>query len=98
MGVGLAAGDQDTGTICLCIGGVIFAVIFAMNSSIHSYLILKYSGKDKVARTVGFYYMSNAMGRLVGTVGGGFLYEYVNFEVGRLLLRALEINIISCFV
>ncbi len=55
---------------------VSFAVIFAINSSIHSYLVVKYAAADKVAVSVGFYYMSNALGRLLGTLGSGFLYTY----------------------
>lgn len=53
-----------------------FCVIFAANSSIHSYLIVRYSGGDKVAADVGFYYMSNAAGRFVGTLVSGALYEW----------------------
>ncbi|EED95626.1 transporter, partial [Thalassiosira pseudonana CCMP1335] len=53
---------------------VTFAVIFAINSSIHSFLVVKYAKSDKVAVSVGFYYMSNACGRLLGTLGSGFLY------------------------
>jgi hypothetical protein len=56
---------------------VVFAVIFAVNSSIHSYLVVKYASHDKVAVSVGLYYMSNAVGRLIGTLGSGFLYTYV---------------------
>jgi MFS family permease len=53
-----------------------FCVVFAANSSIHSYLIVRYSGGDKVAGDVGFYYMSNAAGRFVGTLVSGALYEW----------------------
>ena len=58
------------------IGIFIFGFIFAVNSSIHSYLIVAYSSKDKVSMTVGFYYMSNALGRLLGTLLSGILYLY----------------------
>jgi len=46
-----------------------------MNSSIHSYMILAYSDAEAVSLNVGFYYMANAAGRLVGTLlsGGMFL-------------------------
>jgi hypothetical protein len=54
---------------------VFFAVVFAVNSSIHSYLVVKYAKREKVAVSVGFYYMSNAAGRLVGTLGSGVLYR-----------------------
>lgn len=59
------------------VGGLIaFGVLFAMNSSVHSYLILAYTDSDKVAMNVGFYYMANACGRLGGTVLSGALYQY----------------------
>jgi MFS family permease len=60
----------------MLIGGLgVFGAIFALNSSVHSYLILAYSDGDKVALNVGFYYMANAGGRLVGTVLSGGLYQ-----------------------
>ena len=60
----------------ILIGGlVIFAVVFAINSAVHSYLIVAYSGKDRVSMNVGFYYMSNAAGRLAGTVLSGWIYQ-----------------------
>jgi predicted MFS family arabinose efflux permease len=58
------------------LGGLaLFAVVFAINSSVHSYLILAYSDGDKVAMNVGFYYMANAGGRLVGTLLSGFMFQ-----------------------
>lgn len=60
----------------LCILLACFCVIFAINSSIHSYLIVRYSAGDKVAADVGFYYMSNAAGRFVGTLVSGALYQW----------------------
>merc|ERR1712062_652046 len=59
-----------------------FAFIFAVNSSIHSYLVVKYAKTQKVAISVGFYYMSNAFGRLFGTLGSGILYTYVGEDLG----------------
>ena len=56
---------------------VAFAIVFAVNSSIHSFLVVNYAAKEKVAVSVGFYYMSNALGRLMGTLGSGLLYTYV---------------------
>jgi len=61
---------------------VSFAVIFAINSSIHSFLVVKYAAADKVAVSVGLYYMSNALGRLTGTLGSGFLYTYAGQDGG----------------
>jgi predicted MFS family arabinose efflux permease len=58
------------------LGGLaLFGVVFAINSSVHSYLILAYSDGDDVALDVGFYYMANAAGRLVGTLLSGLTYE-----------------------
>lgn len=59
------------------VGGLIpFGVAFAMNSAVHSYLILAYADNDKVAMNVGFYYMANAVGRLAGTILSGLIYEW----------------------
>ena len=57
------------------IGLAVFGIVFAINSSVHSYLILAYSDHDKVALNVGFYYMSNAGGRLAGTVLSGWVFQ-----------------------
>ena len=57
-------------------GIVAFCLIFAVNSSVHSYLVVRYSEGNKVAMNVGFYYMSNAAGRLTGTIMSGALYSY----------------------
>lgn len=58
------------------IGGLlIFGALFAVNSALHSYLIVSYAGEDGVSLDVGFYYMANAMGRLIGTVLSGWLYQ-----------------------
>ena len=51
-------------------GLVLFGVVFALNSSVHSYLVLAYSEADRVSLSVGFYYMANACGRLLGTLDG----------------------------
>jgi predicted MFS family arabinose efflux permease len=60
----------------LVLGGLaVFGVVFAINSSVHSYLILAYSDGDEVALDVGFYYMANAGGRLVGTLLSGLMYQ-----------------------
>ncbi len=55
-------------------GLLIFALVFAVNSTLHSYLILAYSDADKAALNVGFYYMANAGGRLTGTLLSGLTY------------------------
>lgn len=63
-------------TSSLLIGLGIFGIIFAVNSSIHSYLILAYTETEDVALNVGFYYMANACGRLIGTLASGLSYLY----------------------
>ncbi len=56
-------------------GLVLFGIVFALNSSVHSYLVLAYSEADRVSLSVGFYYMANACGRLLGTLLSGVLYQ-----------------------
>lgn len=64
----------------LIAGLAIFGILFAINSAVHSYLILAYSEHDKVSLNVGFYYMANAGGRLAGTVLSGWLYQHYGLE------------------
>jgi len=56
-------------------GLLIFGALFAVNSSLHSYLIVSYAKEDGVSLDVGFYYMSNALGRLIGTLLSGWVYQ-----------------------
>ncbi len=71
--LGLAAGVAANIVI---VGGLaVFGAVFALNSAVHSYLILDYTDGDKVALNVGFYYMANAGGRLVGCLLSGVLYQ-----------------------
>ncbi len=63
------------------VGGLLlFGVLFAINSSLHSYLIVSYARGDGVSLDVGFYYMSNAAGRLLGTVLSGWVYQMYGLE------------------
>ena len=62
-------------TLVLVAGLVLFGAVFAINSAVHSYLILAYSDFDKVSMNVGFYYMANAGGRLTGTILSGLVYQ-----------------------
>jgi predicted MFS family arabinose efflux permease len=59
----------------IVLGLLSFGVLFAVNSSLHSYLIVSYAQEDGVSLDVGFYYMSNAMGRLLGTILSGWVYQ-----------------------
>ena len=54
----------------------LFGVAFAVNSSVHSYLVLAYAGSEKAAEDVGFYYAANALGRFLGTLMSGLLYQW----------------------
>ncbi|MDA7935392.1 MFS transporter, partial [Akkermansiaceae bacterium] len=58
------------------VGLFLYGVVFAMNSALHSYLILAFTTDDDVASNVGFYYMANAAGRLLGTLASGLSYYY----------------------
>lgn len=75
VAMALAIPASSSPTLVLVVGLGVFGAIFAVNSSVHSYLILAYSDGDKVAMNVGFYYMANAGGRLMGTLLSGALYQ-----------------------
>ena len=60
--------------LTVVVGLAVFGVVFAMNSSIHSYMILAYTEAEDVSLNVGFYYMANAAGRLVGTLLSGAMF------------------------
>jgi predicted MFS family arabinose efflux permease len=65
----------DVAVTTAIVGGlIVFGIVFAMNSSLHSFLVLAFSDDDEVALDVGFYYSANAAGRLVGTLLSGLLY------------------------
>ena len=81
----------------------IFGFVFAINSSIHSFLILKFTDKNRVTLDVGFYYMSNAFGRLMGTLLSGLSYQYGGFSacvlvaaillfINRISIKKLDLN------
>ncbi|MCB1799982.1 MAG: MFS transporter, partial [Gammaproteobacteria bacterium] len=62
-------------TLALVAGLLLFGFVFAVTSSLHSYLILAFGSADRITRDVGFYYMANAAGRLVGTLLSGVSYQ-----------------------
>ena len=72
----LAANTPIRPDIILVAGLAVFGVAFAINSSVHSYLILAYAGSEKAAEDVGFYYAANAAGRFTGTLLSGLLYQW----------------------
>jgi len=75
-GVSLWAGVPSTGLSLTLVAGLLaFGFVFAINSSVHSYLILAYGSAERITRDVGFYYMANAAGRLIGTLLSGLSYQ-----------------------
>jgi predicted MFS family arabinose efflux permease len=78
--IALALSASVDPTLAVVAGLAAFGVVFAVNSAVHSYLILSYSQSDKVAMNVGFYYMANAFGRLFGTILSGLLYQWKGLE------------------
>lgn len=80
----------------ITIGLGVFGAVFAINSALHSYLILNYSSVDKAAMNVGFYYAANAGGRLLGTVLSGYAYQTIGIE-GCLLISAGFIALAAVF-
>ncbi len=73
MALSLGAGLAPVST--LLVGLASFALVFALNSAVHSFLVLEWSAHEEAAVNVGFYYMANAGGRLTGTVLSGWAYQ-----------------------
>ncbi|VVN71036.1 organoarsenical effux MFS transporter ArsJ [Pseudomonas fluorescens] len=73
--IALGLNTEASQQVVLLGGLMVFGALFAVNSSLHSYLIVSYAKEDGVSLDVGFYYMSNAMGRLIGTVLSGWVYQ-----------------------
>jgi predicted MFS family arabinose efflux permease len=88
--------STDLSAHWVLLGGLmVFGALFAVNSSLHSYLIVSYAKEDGVSLDVGFYYMSNALGRLLGTLLSGWVYQAYGLQAclwvssGFVLLAAL---------
>lgn len=76
-GAAWVAGDPAPWLTATLIGGLLlFGFVFAINSSVHSYLILAFGSAERITRDVGFYYMANAAGRLIGTLLSGLSYQF----------------------
>jgi len=78
IAVGVQAGLSPWLTVVA--GLALFGLVFAVNSAVHSYLILAYTESDEVALNVGFYYMANAAGRLLGTLLSGVVYQWADLS------------------
>jgi predicted MFS family arabinose efflux permease len=79
-GIAVALTSSADPSAVVVVGLIAFGVVFALNSAVHSFLILHYAEGDRVAMNVGFYYMANAAGRLTGTVLSGALYQWQGLE------------------
>ena len=75
LALALHFADMPRPDLVVATGLALFGLAFAVNSSLHSYLILAYAGSEKAAEDVGFYYAANASGRLMGTLLSGLLYH-----------------------
>ena len=91
----LAANTPVRPDIILVAGLAVFGAAFAINSSVHSYLILAYAGSEKAAEDVGFYYAANAAGRFTGTLLSGMLYQWGGITA---CLAGSAIMLALCFV
>ena len=78
IGVALWRNANVAAAITVCLAA--FGVVFAMNSSIHSYMVLAYTDAESVSFNVGFYYMANAAGRLIGTLLSGAVFMLGRME------------------
>lgn len=78
--ISLAISYGPNPLLLLVAGLLVFGAVFAVNSSLHSYLIVNMASRDGVSLDVGFYYMANALGRLIGTVLSGWVYQAYGFH------------------
>ncbi|MDN7135939.1 organoarsenical effux MFS transporter ArsJ [Pseudidiomarina terrestris] len=96
----LALWQQAPLAASIMLGLGLFCILFAVNSSLHSFLIVSYARSDGVSLDVGFYYMANAAGRLLGTVLSGWIYQEYGLvaclliSTGLILLSTLTISIL----
>jgi predicted MFS family arabinose efflux permease len=91
----LAGGTGIRPDLVLVVGLSLFGFAFAVNSSVHSYLILAYAGSEKAAEDVGFYYAANALGRFLGTLFSGLLYQWGGIQA---CLIGSCLMLVACFV
>lgn len=81
----------------IMVGLAVFALLFALNSAVHSYLIVAAASHDGTSKDVGFYYMANAGGRLVGTVLSGYVYQIAGIEAC-LFIAAIFVSLAALLV
>ena len=85
----LALLNQVSAEISLVVGLLIFGGFFAINSALHSFLIVHFASNDNVSLDVGFYYMANALGRLLGTILSGYVFQAYGLEACLILSSLL---------
>jgi MFS family permease len=79
-GIALTLSTDFPISIVITFGLAVFGICFALNSALHSYLVVAWSDQERVSMNVGFYYMANAGGRLAGTILSGLLYQTQGLE------------------
>lgn len=96
-----ADGPQDWLTLSVVAGLLLFGALFAVNSSLHSFLILSFTSAQRVTMDVGFYYMANAAGRLIGTLASGLSYQIgglplmLGVAAGMVALSAIAVSFLT---
>lgn len=97
----VAGGPQDWLTLSVVAGLLVFGALFAVNSSLHSFLILSFTKAERVTMDVGFYYMANAAGRLIGTLASGLSYQVgglplmLGIAAGMVALSAIAVSFLT---
>ena len=98
-GIAMALVYELSVVYVVTIGLLLFALLFAMNSALHSYLIVRFARTEGASLDIGFYYMANAGGRLAGTIASGALFQWVGLEaclwVSALLIAFASITALS---
>lgn len=97
----IANGPEDWLTLSVVAGLLVFGALFAVNSSLHSFLILSFTKAERVTMDVGFYYMANAAGRLMGTLASGLSYQVgglplmLGIAAGMVALSAVAVSFLT---
>ncbi len=98
-GIAMALMYELSVVYVVTMGLLLFALLFAMNSALHSYLIVRFARVEGASLDIGFYYMANAGGRLAGTIASGALFQWVGLEaclwVSALLIAFASITALS---
>jgi MFS family permease len=93
---GTQSGEAGLVALAVLVGLAVFGVLFAVNSSLHSYLVLAYADTDRVTADVGFYYTANAAGRLLGCAVSGISYQLGGLVASLLAATGLLVVSAAC--